>query len=53
MPTYLLIPWATEATTNLYYYYTYTKTMDQALVDYNVHLSDMVHLVLWFNQIAK
>ena len=23
MPTYLLITWATEATPNLYYYYTY------------------------------
>ena len=27
--------------------------MDRALVDDNVHLSDMVHLALWFNQSAK
>ena len=28
-------------------------TSDQALVDSNMHLSDMVHLALWFNQSAK
>ena len=29
-------------------------TVDRALVDFNVHFfSDMVHLALWFNQIAK
>ena len=35
MPAYLLITWATEATTHLYYYYTYTTAI---ITTYEYHL---------------